>query len=152
MVSGTVHRVRAYCGGAKMPEERYNELRKPRVYPNKKLYVKKGKYNDIKKKPVLEIISDSIGNFAFSLPPGKYCIIDEYKNDKTNYNKLLKQYKTETKKYSAISDSCLKEWFKTPDAVISVPAIGLDSVTITFQDKCYWNTVPCVTYRGPVPQ
>lgn len=135
-----------------MPEERYNELRQPRVYPNKKLYVKKGKFNDIKKKPLLEIISDSAGNFAFSLPPGNYCIVDEYKKDKLNYNKLLTEYKTETKNYSAISASCLKEWFKTPDALLMVPAIGLDSVSITFHDKCSWNTIPCVTYRGPRPQ
>lgn len=135
-----------------MPEERYKELRKPRVYPGKKLFVKKGKLNDIKKKAILEIVSDSTGNFSFSLPPGDYCIVDEYKKDKTNYNKLLNQHKEETKNYSAISASCLKEWFKTPDAVIAVPSTGLDSVVITFHDKCAWNTIPCVTYRGPVPQ
>lgn len=151
-ISGTVQRVRVYCGGAKMPEERYNELKKPKVYPNKKLFIKKGKFNNIKKKPLLEIVSDSAGNFSFMLPPGNYCIVDEYKKDKTNYTKLLKQYKTETKNYSAISISCLKEWFKTPDAQITVPAIGLDSVLITFHDKCAWNTIPCTTYRGPVAQ
>ena len=134
-----------------MPEERYKELRKPRVYANKKLFVKKGKWNDVKKNAILEFVSDSAGNFSFSLPPGNYCIVDEYKKDKINYTKLLKQYKEETKNYSSISAKCLKEWFKTPDAVLTVSPAGLDSVVITFYDKCSWNRIPCITYRGPLP-
>lgn len=150
-INGTVMRVRAYCGGAKMPEERYNELRKPKTYAGKKLFVKKGKFNDLKKKAVLEFVSDSAGNFSFSLPPGVYCIVDEFKRDKANYNKMLVQYKEATKNYSPISPDCLKEWFKTPDMVFEVKAVGTDSLIITFHDKCPWNTVPCVTYKGPLP-
>lgn len=150
-VNGSVMRVKAYCGGAKMPEERLNELRKPRFYANKKLFVKKGKYNDLKKKAVLEFVSDSAGHFSFSLPPGVYCIVDEFKKDKANYTKMLTQYKEQTKNYSPISATCLKEWFKTPDMVFEVKSKGMDNLIITFQDKCPWNTVPCVTYRGPLP-
>lgn len=151
LVNGTVMRVRAYCGGAKMPEDRLKELKKPKPYTGKKLFVKKGKFNDPKKRAVLEFVSDSSGNFSFSLSPGVYCIVDEFKNDKSNYHKLLTQYKEATKNYSAISPDCLKEWFKTPELVFEVKAVGSDSLTITFHDKCPWNTVPCITYKGPLP-
>ena len=150
-VNGSVMRVKAYCGGARMPEERQAEIRKPRFYSGKKLFVKKGKFNDFKKKAVLEFVSDSAGNFTFSLPAGTYCIVDEFKKDKTNYNKLLTQYKEASRNYSPISASCLKEWFKTPDMVFEVKPGGVDSLIITFHDKCPWNTVPCATYKGPLP-
>lgn len=145
-------RVRAYCGGARMPEDRLNELKKPKLYAGKKLFVKKGKFNDLKKKALLEFVSDSAGHFSFALQPGVYCIVDEYKNDKSNYEKMLLQYKEETKNYSAISPACLKEWFKTPDLVFEVKGAVQDSLKVTFHDKCAWNTVPCVTYRGALPQ
>ncbi len=144
-------RVKAHCGGARMTEEMYNEFSKPIFYANKKLFIKKGKWNDLKKKPILEFISDSTGNFSFSLPPGEYCIVDEYKNDKTNYNKLLNKFKEPTLHYSAISSSCLKEWFKTPAAVLNIPSSGLNNFVITFYDECSWNKVPCATYHGPLP-
>lgn len=150
-VNGTVLRVKAHCGGARLSEERYKEIQKPHEYPNKKLFVKKGKWNDLEASVVLEFISDSTGHFSFSLPPGEYCIVDEYKNDKTNYDKLLNQFKKPTQHYSAISPSCLKEWFKTPDGVLTVPANGVNNFIVTFNDKCSWNSVPCVTYHGPLP-
>jgi hypothetical protein len=151
-VAGTVMRVRAYCGGAKMPEDRLNELKKPKSYAGKKLFVKKGKFNDLKKKAVLEFVSDSAGHFSFSLQPGVYCIVDEYKNDKSNYEKMLLEYKEPTKNHSAIGPACLKEWFKTPELVFEVKGSVTDSLEITFHDKCPWNTVPCTTYKGALPQ
>lgn len=150
-VSGRVMQVKAYCGGARLPEERYAELRKPKPYSNKKLFVKKGKRNDFNNKEIIEFVSDAEGNFSFSLPPGEYCIIDEYKNDKTNYDKLLEQYKKPIPNYSAISPSCLKEWFETPDAVVIVTESDVTNLVVTFHDKCPWNAVPCVTYHGPLP-
>ncbi|MES2591366.1 MAG: hypothetical protein V4608_05745 [Bacteroidota bacterium] len=150
-VSGTVMHTGVFCGGMRISDERLEEIKKPKVFANKKLFVKKGTKNDLKKKPVLEFVSDSSGNFSFSLPPGEYCIVEELKKDKKNYDKLLNEYKTDTKNFSAISPTCLAEWFKTPDAVLTVTKSAVTNFTITFQNKCKWKQVPCVTYRGPMP-
>lgn len=150
-ISGTAMRAKSYCGGARMSEERYAEYTKAKAFANKKLFIKKGKYNDFNKKAVVEVVTDSSGNFSLSLPAGIYCIVDEYKKEKANYTSLLNQYKSETKNYSAISETCLQEWFKTPDLVFEVKKVT-DKITVTFQDKCSWNKIPCVTYKGPLPQ
>lgn len=150
-VTGTVMHTGVFCGGMRISDERLDEIKKPKIFSNKKLFVKKGITNDLKKKPVLEFISDSSGNFSFSLPPGEYCIVEELKKDKKSYDKLLAEYKTDTENFSAISATCLAEWIKTPDAVLTVAKPAVTNFTITFQDKCKWKQIPCVTYRGPLP-
>lgn len=150
-VSGLVVRVGAYCSGARPSKEVLNNIKQPKPYSNKKLFVKKGKENNFKKKAILEVTTDSFGKFSFSLPAGEYCIVDDYKYDKKNYKALLEEYKVETRHFSVISETCLDEWFRTPELVFSVVGKDLDSLTITYHDKCSWNKIPCVTYRGPLP-
>ena len=151
VVSGTVQRTGVYCGGARPTDEILQSIMEPKPLSGKKLFVKKGKTNDLSKTAILEFTSDSLGNFSITLPPGDYCIVDEFKNSKTNYQNILSTYKTETKDYSAVDPECLRGWFSEPDLVIVVPKSGLKNIKVIYVDKCPWNKIPCVTYHGPLP-
>ena len=150
-VSGTVVHMAAYCGGARMPDEFLNDLTKPKPFSTKKLYVMKGKINGFDAKPFLVFISDSLGHFSIVLPAGDYCIVDEFKRDKKYYDSILETYRIETENYSAVDPVCLKGWFEMPDAVFTVTKAGLKDLTIVYTDKCPWNSIPCVMYKGPLP-
>jgi hypothetical protein len=150
-VNGKVMHTRAFCGGMRMPDDAWNEFKKPLPLGKKKLYVKKGGTNDFSKATILEFTSDSVGNFSFLLPPGDYCIIDEFKKDKKNFDDICTKYKTETKFYGAVDTVCLKGWFETPDLTFTVTKTGMKDLEIIFNDKCPWQAIPCVMYKGPLP-
>jgi hypothetical protein len=150
-ITGTVGQTQAHCGGARLPDEVMNEMMKPRPLQYKKMYVKKGSENDFSQQPVLEFTTDSAGRFSISLPPGTYCIIDEFKLKKENCNDILKKYEKEQQYYSAVDPVCLQGWFRMPDFLLEVGQDKLKSVDIIYAGKCSWNAVPCVTYTGPLP-
>lgn len=149
-VSGTVTQTFSYCGGARPSNEMLAKLAEPKPFANKKLFIKKGKTNDINSVAVVEVVADSAGNFSVSLPSGDYCIVDEFKS-KSNFNEILKKYEKETTNYSAVDPECLKNWFSTPDAVFTVTKTGLKDLNVAYHHPCSWRSVPCANYRGPLP-
>jgi hypothetical protein len=149
-VNGTVIRYGVYCGGAEPSEEQLAEIQKPQPWSTKKLFVKKGKVNDLSAPVLLEFTTDKEGKFSIDLPPGDYCIVDEYKVKKSNYTGMLKTYKEPTELYGAVDKKCLETYFKTPELVFTV-SDGMKDLQVVFHDRCSWLGPPCVEYKGSPP-
>ncbi len=156
-VIGTVNKSSAYCGGAYPGEEAIENIKKPRPFPLKRLYIKQGRENDFSNPVVLEFRSDSAGNFSISLPLGEYCIIDDSKKNKSSYENILKRYAKGTENNTAVDRNCLRNWFRTPELVFTVVKAGQQNevtpnkVNILFTEKCGWDQVPCSTWIGSLP-
>jgi hypothetical protein len=150
-VSGSVMKSGAFCGGARMPNDVLAEITKPKPQAIKKMYVKKGKENIFSEPVFLEFITDSLGKFSISLPPGTYCIIDEFKLNRSNYEEILKKYEKETQYYSAVDPVCLEGWFKMADLLVEVTAADQQNADLIYAGTCSWNAIPCVMYTGPLP-
>jgi hypothetical protein len=147
-----ITRTSAYCGGARPSQEVMTELQTPKPYSGKKLYLKKGEKNTFTTKIFMEITSDSAGKVNCQLQPGKYLIVDEFKKDTSYYNRLKKRYSTLTPNYSAIDKLCLKNWYEQPDLVFELKEGEVKDLTINFHKNCTWNEIPCIEFKGPVPQ
>lgn len=147
-VSGKIVRTGSYCGGAAPTQEIMDEINTPKPCARQKLYVRRGKMNDLTGKIILVFTSDSVGNFSFSLPSGVYSIVNEKKKDRKFVKSILKQYTAESKNYQATDKKCLDEWLKTPDATLEIKEGSVNDFVITFHDECKWH-VPCTEYKGP---
>ena len=150
-VSGIVMRTGVFCGGMELSPEEAANIYGPKPFSTQILYVKKGKVNDFKAKPVLQFVSGGDGKFSFSLPPGEYCIVNEYKKNKYNYELILQQYKEPTKNYTEVNEPCLALWFKTPDLIFTVGTDSVKNLVVTYSEQCSWNAIPCVQFLGPPP-
>ncbi|MEW6470070.1 MAG: hypothetical protein AB1458_14175 [Bacteroidota bacterium] len=148
-ISGRAERIGAYCGGARPTQEILEKIKEPKPVVNTKFYVRKDTFNDVSQPVLLEFTTDSSGNFGISLPPGKYCIVNDQKKDKAYTEDLKKKYAVATEWYEAADAACLEEWLRTPDAVLIVNGDVKDFV-ITWYDRCSWY-LPCVNYTGPLP-
>lgn len=138
-----------YCGGAAPTDEMLAQLRTPMAFPGQKIYLRKGKENCLSKKAV-ELTADSTGFIFTHLEPGFYSVVGKDKSGKSYYNDLLKRFSKESESYGKIDRECLKKWMQTPMMVIEV-AEGKNDFSVNFENRCPWNSVPCVVYRGPFP-
>jgi hypothetical protein len=147
-----ITRTSAYCGGARPSPEVMTDLQTPKPFPRKKLYLKKGEKNTFTTKIFMELTSDSAGKVNCQLQPGKYFIVDEFKKDTGYYNRLKKRYSALTPNYSPIDKLCLKNWYEQPDLVFELKEGEVKDLTINFHKNCTWNEIPCIEFKGPVPQ
>jgi hypothetical protein len=141
----------SYCGGAEPDPDLLKEMGKASAFAGKKIYIKQGEKNSFNSKIVLEAVADKDGKIEFSLPPGKYFIVDELKKDTSYYKTLLKTYKTTTASYSAIDPICLKKWYEKPELIIEIKNADVKDLTLNFHQACSWEKIPCAQYSGPMP-
>jgi len=141
----------SYCGGVKPPDELLKEMETPKPLAEKKLYLKKGEKNTFNSKVELEICSDSLGKIRIQIPPGKYFIVNEFKKDTDFYKIVLKKYKTGTKDYPAIDKLCLKKWYEQPDLFFEIMNEDLKNLTLNFNKECSWREIPCLQFKGQLP-
>lgn len=146
-VSGSVKIIHSWCtdivGG-----EKYEEAIKPRPFPYKKLYVRKGDSNDYSKPIIMEFTTDKNGNFSISLPPGVYCIVDESKIDKAMYDTLWARHLKGTYACLPLDTNCFKKWFATPEKVFKVGMDSVKDITLTFYTRCSCDCdIPCARNR-----
>jgi len=141
-----------YCGGARPSPEMIKELGTPNPISGKKLYLKKGEKNTLASKIFLEVCSDSAGKVFIKLQPGKYFVVDERKKDRIYYNGLLKRYATATESHSAIQKSCLLNWYEKPDLMFEIKDEDSIALSLNYQKPCSWNEIPCLTYKGSLPE
>ncbi len=146
-VSGTVTSTINYCGGARPTAEILEQAATPRPIPHKKIYIKQGDVNSFGSKTILQLTTDSNGNFKAKLPAGKYLVVDSTKNDLLYYNMLLKTYKSQTTNYEAVDTLCLKEWYMKPNCVFEVTDKEVNNINVNFHKTC--DDIPCSRYRGP---
>jgi len=148
-VTGKAEIVGVYCGGARPTQEMMEQITQPKPLAKTTFYIRQDSVNDISKPIYKEFTTDSLGNFSIQLPAGKYSIVNTEKKNSDFVNGLKKTYAKETENYSAIDLNCIKEWVKTPDAILNVNG-DVKNFTITYSEHCSWH-VQCVAYKGPYP-
>jgi hypothetical protein len=139
----------SYCGGAAPPRELIEQLNTPSALAGKVIYLRKGKTNNLCKKPVM-LKSDENGEITTSLDPGFYAVVDDTKNDNVYYNDLRKRFSEPVLNYGELDINCLDSWLETPQQVIEVVS-KKTQFQINFHQPCSWNAIPCVQYNGPMP-
>lgn len=140
----------SYCGGAEPTPEMLELLRTPAPFEGKTIHLRKGKMNDVHKKIVATITTDSTGIVSLNLPLGTYSVVGDDKRNRKKYRSLLKRFSKASASRSAIDKPCLKDWLKQPEAVIEVRD-GENRFTVNFHHRCDWEAIPCSSYRGPLP-
>jgi len=148
-VSGFIKVVHPWC--TDVLDDRTSAYVKPRPFPKKKMYIRRGDSNDFTKPIVSEFTTDSAGSFHISLPPGAYTIIAENKINKPNYDSLLSNYANGSKYCSPIKASdtiCMNRWYRTPDAAFIVGRNFIKDITITYYLPCFGDCeIPCLEPR-----
>ena len=141
----------AYCGGAKPSEETLKELNTPVPAPNVKIYLRKGKVNNIENEVDYELITDDKGKVQTRLPAGTYSIVFENKRDQSSFNDLLEKYGKETSYQTPIDTTCLKKFYSEPNAVLEVKKNQENTIVVNRMKRCQWTRIPCSNYKGELP-
>jgi hypothetical protein len=141
-VKGTLLQTFSYCGGANPTQEILDSYSKPKPYPKKIFYIRKGNKNNITNKIIKKFTTDCNGNFSFKLPKGTYSIIVAEQVEPIN----SKNYNT---KFQTVNDSCLQKWWSEPYYLLSVQKKN-EPLHFTIHHQCYIESdIPCITYVGP---
>jgi hypothetical protein len=148
VVSGRVVQTSDYCGGAHPPDELLEALRKEKPFPNKTIYVRAGGVNQ-PSEPVAKFTTDAEGRFQISLPPGTYCLIEENKKLEMKIPDIMKenQQLPPSQAYQFEGQDCLRKWWNSCDATLTVGKDDVKNVVIKFHQTC---RPPCIT-GGPMP-
>ncbi len=143
-VLGHVQQQDQYCGGARLPQEKLDEITRVKPFPNKTFYVRSGSINTLESKVVASFTTDQQGRFSITLPPGIYSIILEEQLNTIDYE----LYRG---KNQQVDEKCLAEWWKKPYYVLTVPpSTPPDPLRFLFIHRCHLTTdIPCITYSGP---
>jgi len=148
-VTGFVKVVHPWC--TDICTDKTAEYIKPRKFPNKKMYVKRGDSNYFSNPIVMEFTSDTDGSFHITLPPGAYIIIGENKLNKPNYDSLLSKYANGSKycvPIKASDTSCINRWYRTPEASFIIGNNCLKGINIVYYLPCFGDCeLPCLQPR-----
>lgn len=149
-VSGNITYTSDYCGGAYPSESMLLRLATPSPYPEKVLYIRKASHNDLDQPILYTLITDSLGNFSADLPTGNYCLIDEFRKDRTLLDKLNNKDSTN---YLRVPDpKCLDDWFNNCLYGFTVSNYPIMTIQLNVHRACFRpEGVPCISYIGPMP-
>jgi hypothetical protein len=141
----------SYCGGAKPTPEMEMEYRRKKVYPNIKIYVRKGEINDYATPPILILTTDEKGQVTTGLPIGKYTFVFENKADEKTFKSVEKSVQN-SRDFDNLNTDCLDRFFKLPDGSIEING-NEDSykVELNRHFNCSWNSIPCARFTGNLP-
>jgi hypothetical protein len=146
-VSGIITQTHAYCGGARPSDKMLEDLRTPKPFPGKKLFVKNGTENTAGLKVLGEIIADSAGHFRLQLPPGSYCIVEQEQINKLDLDNFRKKKTTDLQ----LDEACLKQWWGKCLMSFEITTADKTDLNINFHFPCFTNGIPCMRYSGPLP-
>lgn len=149
----TIHvtQTSSYCGGAPPSDQMLEDLRTPGPLPNKKIYIRRGKFKDIDRPVIQELSSNQNGVVQTQLPAGEYSIVFSDKKDRSIFNELVEKYGDRTEQYEAINEECLKKHFKRPALTFTIGTKTASEIEVNDHKKCPRNSVPCAGYTGSVP-
>jgi hypothetical protein len=147
-VSGTITYTSDYCGGAAPPEELLNQLKTPTPYMGKILHIRAAQTNDFSKPILHTLVTDSLGHFSVSLPPGNYCMIDDFRKDGSFVQTLNKKNNLSTN-----NQQCVDDWLNSCLYSFTVTQANITNIQLNIHRICFVpEGVPCVSYDGPLPQ
>jgi hypothetical protein len=137
IVKGVVNQTSSYCGGARPPDDLLEELAKPKPLTNYKLYIKKNTPSIIDAIIMDSIITDQNGRFTLKMPKGNYIFVDSIYKDREHYN---------------LDTNCLLNRFNTPLLDFKITRKNQLLKPIRIHRNCDYNKIPCVNYKGALPQ
>jgi hypothetical protein len=142
-ITGSVEKHSEYCSGVEPPDG--NTSPTITAFAGLKLYIRNDTVN-ASKKIVMEFTTDEQGNFSIQLPPGNYCIIPGEKVKPLDLAYFRKLQKTEI-----TSEDCLKQWWRSCHATLSIRDTNIDNLRIVFFVPCTASGNPCLIYTGDPP-
>ncbi len=147
-VHGTVTIASNYCGGAAPSREMEEELARPKPYPGKKLYLRKGKTNDVRSPLIDSVITDAEGKFHLQLKPGDYCLLLPEQKSMAAFN-ALRGYQ----QLVVTDEACFKNWFAKGFYTFRVEEDGhsVEFKLDIFRQCFVPEGVDCLDYIGPYP-
>ena len=143
------------CGGMMPSPEDVKAASTKTPLKNYTLYIRNGNENILSEKVLLEIKTDEFGLAEFELPVGSYCLVDSQKVNNIQIEEWKKEFKVASKSWDAIDAGCLDEWIKEPLLKFEVYTDKDKNNELLFLNlhrNCFWNSIPCLMYRGPFPQ
>ncbi len=152
IVKGIVNQTYSYCGGARPPDELLIELAKPKPLSNYKLYIKKNTPSIIDAIIMDSIITDQNGRFALKMPKGNYIFVDSIYKDREHYNQMVRLILNDNENYSNLDTNCLLNRFNTPLLDFKISRKNQLLKPIRIHRNCDYNKIPCVHYKGALPQ
>lgn len=146
-VSGQLTQTSSYCGGAAPTREMEIEYQTPKPYQTK-LYIRKGKENS-ESEPIYDsVVTDGLGNFQISLPPGDYVIILPSQQRKEIINSYLKMQGQDIH----VDENCLRNWWKNGIFKVTVADKDITGLNHNFHSGCFVPAhMNCFSYSGPMP-
>ena len=112
------------------------ELKSPKPFEGKKLYIKKCKKNSLRRTVIKEVTADSSGSFYISLPAGTYCIVEEYKT-----------IKLQGVPPSGPKNKCLEKQWSCCDYLLKLPEEKNQIININYHHYCEGQS-PCEKQNG----
>ncbi len=144
-------RTDSYCGGAKPTPEMEMEHRRKKVYPNTKIYVRRGEINEYTTAPILILTTDEKGQVTTGLPKGKYTFVFDNKADEKTFKSVVKSVENSSD-FDNLNTDCLDRFFKRPDGSIEITGNEDDyKVELNRHYNCAWNSIPCARFTGNLP-
>jgi len=152
IVKGAVNQTNSYCGGARPPDDLLEELAKPKPLTNYKLYIKKNTPSIIDAIIMDSIITDQNGRFTLKMPKGNYIFVDSIYKDREHYNQMVRLILNDNENYSNLDTNCLLNRFNTPLLDFKITRKNQLLKPIRIHRSCDYNKIPCVNYKGALPQ
>ena len=152
IVKGIVNQTNSYCGGARPPDDLLEELAKPKPLTNYKLYIKKNTPSIIDAIIMDSVVTDKNGRFNIRLKKGNYVFIDSNYKDRNQFNQLVKFILDDQENYSQLDSNCLLNRFNLPLMTFKINQRTHILKPIIIHRNCDYNKIPCVNYKGPLPQ
>jgi hypothetical protein len=152
IVKGIVNQTNSYCGGARPPDDLLKELAKPKPLTNYKLYIKKNTPSIIDAIIMDSVITDKNGRFALKMPKGNYIFVDSIYKDREHYNQMVRLILNDNENYSNLDTNCLLNRFNTPLLDFKITRKNQLLKPIRIHRNCDYNKIPCVNYKGALPQ
>jgi hypothetical protein len=146
-ISGTITHTQSYCGGARPTDEMLAQYNTPTPLAGKKLYIRSGTENSLKRKVLHQIVSDGTGHFSLKLPSGTYCILVQEQVKKLN----KAEFRKKATDYLTLDENCLNQWWKTCYLSFEVKDTEITDLKINFNTPCFTDGTPCLNYVGPMP-
>lgn len=144
-IKGKITISHSYCGGATPNPNKLRGLQPPKGFSGKRLFVRKGGYNDLNFPIVDTIVADTGGYFSIHLPQGTYTLISELHLD---HNILNQNF---FGNYIMVDDYCMDQWWKKGLKTITLKK-DTSNNNFHFSDRCFIPVnIPCLQYTGPYP-
>lgn len=153
-LSGNITFTSDYCGGARPSENMLERLATPTPYQGKVFYIRSGERNNLNSPILYTVVTDSTGHYSVSLPPGNYCMIDEFRKDTSFILDVYKRDPTLQPNYLVVHDKeCLQNWFNSCFYGFTILDTDVSNINFNIHRSCFRpEGVPCIDYNGPLPQ